>query len=347
MKLQAQDLRAAFDVCDAVPSDGVLEASQFVRIAQDSKELTLTLTGTIWAEGWATGDGTGKWTAYVDRRIFKAFLVAANAEVSMILKDQQLTLKSGNRVELALHADINGYENWKPANKYDVSADLKRILDMYASYLPTAAGTEAIRAVNLRTDCVIATNALSMLGVLGMTFPNNVLVPPEVVKFLAKNGGKLATDKGGVGVALDQGYVYQPTSSTLLKFPTADCQKQLTEAGKLPTMIVVGVQGLLDAVKTATRFLMGSETSFVVSQEKGLRITVPLDTGSFERSVPATIKTALPEVKWAIRKALPWLEFVATLDEEAKIELAKTKSALVFRFSHQKKQYIFLSADIK
>jgi hypothetical protein len=350
MKVSAKDLRAAFDVCDAVEAES-LDSSLFVRINQNAKELSLTLTGDLWAEGRATGsEGNGKWTAYVDRNLLKAFLATAipSGEVTLLLKDDKLTLKSGNKLELALHDAINGYESWKPTNKYDVSAELQRIIDTSTNYLSVVAGTENVDAINVQTDCVVVTNTTYLLGFLGRSFPTNVLLPPKIAAFLAKNGGKLAADKNGVGVATDHGCVYLPISSKLAKYPLDGCKKRLAESAKQPTSIIVSAQGLLTVVEYASQFLKvnKSDTGVVISQDKGLLLTIPLDTGVFQRTIPATIKTALPEVQWAVKKSIPWLKLAVATDSEMKVEIARIKGALVFRFNHQKKQYLFLSADM-
>jgi len=351
MKIPTSDLRSAFELCDAVESETTFESSLFVRLTQDATELTLALAGTIWAEARASGsEGSGKWTAYVDRRILKAFLATARDEVQAISKDSKLMLRSGNKLELPHRADINGYQSWKPAKKYDVPDELKRIMAAGIEYLPDTAGAEHSAAINVRTDCVIATNTLCLMGVFGASFPENVLVPPEVAKFISKNGGKLGTDKNGVGAVTDHGTLYQTRSSHLDNYPLANVQKHLAAAVKWPTSAVVDADDLLDAVKTGTQFLLDKqELGLVQSVDKGLSLFIELAGGpgsQFRRVIPAAVKIPLPEIRWAVKKATPWLEFAVDVDKSAKIEIARAPGALVFRFDHQKKQYVFLSSDL-
>ncbi len=117
MKFKLDDLRSAFLVVDAVQATPVAESSQFIRIKCNGSEMSFTCTGLLWAESKVQAlpsSNNPKYTCYADRRILKAFLdTTATAEVEFYYKDK-LILKGGQRLEIAPHAAISGYETWAP-----------------------------------------------------------------------------------------------------------------------------------------------------------------------------------------------------------------------------------------
>jgi hypothetical protein len=348
MKISVEELRAAFDVVNAVDDDAAVESSHFIRLQQNQKQISLTLTGTLWGEASADGDGNGKWTAYVDRRVMKAFLATANGKEIEILYKDKLILKANSRIELALHTPITGYESWKPAATYDLSDELKAIINTGAKYLPSSAGTENVSAICFRKDYgVIATDTLFLFGVLSVKLPADVLIPPAIAKLAGDTSGKLATDNDGAGIALPNGFVYEPRSTKLSKYPFDGCKNRIDEAAKTaPLIATASVKDTNTVFKDAQMFLLDkAEAGVVEAREKGIQLTITLGTGTFRRTIPATLKGKL-ETKIAVKKFLPWLDLVSKVKEDAVIEVAKVQGALVMRFLHGKVHYVFLAADL-
>jgi len=61
VKLKIDDVRSAFAMVDAVPAMPAVESSQFVRMAHQGKSLTLSLSGTLWAQASLKTGDDGKW----------------------------------------------------------------------------------------------------------------------------------------------------------------------------------------------------------------------------------------------------------------------------------------------
>jgi hypothetical protein len=350
MKIPAKELQAAFDVCSVTPSDPVLESSQFIRISQDVKQLRLALTGALWTEATATAtEGKGRWTTYVDRRALKAFLAATKSkEVELFYKDK-LTLKGHNRLELAAHPHINGYEHWEPKQQFDLSKEIKDIITVSAKYIPEKPTMlPDVAAINFKMGYgILATDTLYLCGFFGVPIPADCYIPLTLAKFIADSpNGKLAVDSDGVGLALGHGYAYEPVSARLSKYPLKGCQAQLDSARKLPALATVEAEPLLAALKAAVPFLLDkAEVGTVAAQDKVVRLTVPLAKGKFEQAIPLTVRGALPEVKWVLKKAIPFVEFIAER-KNALLQIAKPPGALVLRYTEGKKQYVYLSADL-
>jgi hypothetical protein len=349
VKIPAKELRAAFEVVDAVPDDAAVDSSHYIRLQQNQKQLSLTLTGTLWGAAMATGDGGGKWTGYIDRRILKAFLSSCDSgDVEIYYKDK-LTFKAHSRIDLGLHPPIPGYEGWNPASTFDLTPELKAILALSTEYLPYSAGTDNIAAVSLRKNYgVLVTNSLFISGVLGVKLPVDVLIPPAVATLLGgKLQGKLAVDKDGVGISLDGAFLYEPRSSKLSTYPQAACEARLKDAAQSPTLAKASVKDLLGVFQEAKGFLMDkTEAGVLGNRETSLQLTVALRAGTFRRVFDATLIGKLPEAKLAVRKFLPWLEHAAKVKKDAQVEIAKVQGALVMRFLHGKVQYVFIAADL-
>ena len=347
MKLQTEDFRAAFKICDAVEVSAVQDSSQFVRLRQNAKVLTLSLTGALWADANVTAsEGTGKWTAFVDRRALKAFLnTTSNPEIELFYKDK-LILKSGQRLEIALHAPISGYETWIPKSTFDLTDLQKLVLKAALSYLPNMAGTENVAAVCFDKDYgIIVTDTLFMMGVTSCS-ANSFLLPSAVAKVLSGSGGQAAADKNGVGVALTGGFVYEPLSSQLANYPVDKCKAALIDGQKSPMLATVKGRELLDALRVAGQFLVDkAEAVSVESKGTNLTLTVDLGSSKFQRSLGFIGTGFAQTVKWPARKLVPWLEYALSV-KDGDIRIAKTANASVFQFTEAKHTNVLLSADL-
>ena len=347
MKLQTEDFRTAFKVIDAVETSAVQDSSQFVRLRQNAKELTLALTGALWAEANATAsDGTGKWTAFVDRRALKAFLnTTSSPEIELFYKDK-LILKSGQRLEIALHAPISGYETWTPKSTFDLTDLQKLVLKAALSYLPNMAGTENVAAVCFDKDYgIIVTDTLFMMGVTACCSANSFLLPSAVAKVLSA-GGQVASDKNGVGVALTGGFVYEPLSAPLANYPGDKCKAALIDGQKSPTLATVKGRELLDALRVAGQFLVDkAEAVSVESKGANLTLTVDLGSSKFQRNLGFAGTGFTIPIKWPARKLVPWLEYALGV-KDGDIRISKTVCASVFQFTEAKHTNVLLSADL-
>ena len=349
MKVQKEDFQEAFKMCDAVQASPVLETSQFIRLKQNGKELSLSLTGSLWAESKVSAsEGTGKWTAWIDRRALKAFLnTAIGVEVELFYKDK-LILKSGQRLEVALRSAISGYETWTPTTTFDLTDDQKAVLKTAVKYLPNAAGAENLEAVYFGSD-IIVTDSLFMLGVMESSVKNAFFLPSEVARFLTANGGSLAVDKNGIGVSLGSGFVYQPLSSKLKNYPVDKCKAALQEG--LDTIAVARVRAseLLSALSVASQFLIDKlESATAVFKGSSIILTVDLSASKFQRIVPTLVTGASLDapVSWPLRKIIPWFEYAVSVKDDIEIEFAKTSNASAFRFEDGPRKNVFLSADV-
>jgi hypothetical protein len=350
MKIPSQELREAFEVVSAVEDDAAIESSHFVKLQQNQKQLLLTLTGTLWAVATAKGNGDiASWTAYVDRRILKAFLASADGkEVVVQYKDKQLTLKANSRIDLDHHAAISGYESWKPASTHDLSEELLDIIRTGVEYLPSKAGADNVAAINLQKDYgVIATDTLFVFGVLGAKLPVTAYIPPAVADAMRTQSGKLAVDRDGVGIALARGVLYEPLSSKLSKYPLTDCKHHLDTAVKQTPLASVRAKYASTVFREAKAFLLDkAEAGLLESVVDGVQLTIKLATGTFRRTIPATLKGTLPETKISVKKFVPWLDLVSKIKDDGLIEIIKIPKALAMRFTNDKKQYVFIAADL-
>jgi hypothetical protein len=352
MKISTKDLQAAFKIVDSVQTSPVLDSSQFVRLKSDGKSISLALTGALWAEAHAAGtEGKGAWTSFLDRRPLKAFLdTATGTEIEIYCAKDKLTLKSGQRLEVAARTPVTGYESWKPAASFDLTDDQKTTLKTAVKYLPNMAGTENVEAVYFGSGYgVLVTDTLFMMACLGSLVKHDFMLPAEVAKFLVGHDGKIAADKTGVGVDLSNGYVYQSLSVKLAGYPIDKCKDALAERVKSPAVAVIKGSELLKALQVASQFLVDkNEAAEIEVKANVLTVTVDLNTSKFQRSIDL-VKTGTPlpaSVKWPVRRITSWFEYVTGIDDECEVTFAKTSNASVFRCTDGTRNNVILAADL-
>src|ERR1017187_3510037 len=251
MKIKIEDARAAFAVCSYVDSNPISESSQFVRLKVNGSELTMNLTGTLWAESKATAVEPGtKWTVFAERCAFKAFLdTVEKPDLELFYKDK-LILKSGQRLEIAPHAIVTGYETWTPKATFALADDQKLALKTAVRYLPNIAGSEHVEAVCFEKGYgIISTDTLCMFAVLGTDLKADFFLPMAIANVLAGNDGKIAIDSNGVGAVIGSGVVYQPLSADLDRYPKDACKGRIDEAKKSPTLTKLQAKDLLTTLQ--------------------------------------------------------------------------------------------------
>jgi hypothetical protein len=334
MKISIDDARAALAVLSNVAVSPAAESSQYVRLKVNKSELTMTMTGLIWAEARVTGSEGGIWTAYVERRAFKAFLdTATGKDLELFYKDQ-LVLRSGQRLEVAPHAPITGYESWEPKSTISLTGDQKLALKTAVKYLPEMAGADHVNAVWFAKDFgVIATDTLWVMGVQDSPIKTDFFLPASIANVLA-NDGLVGIDKAGVGAVLMNGVVYEPMTGDLDGYPKDGFLKALTAGTKAKTLVTVKARDLLEVLRTASMFLLDNNAVVTMENAKGrLSATVNLGTGKFQRTIPvAGIGPGLDApTDWLAKKIIPWLEYAVARKDDAEIRIAKTPNADVLK----------------
>jgi hypothetical protein len=347
MKVKLEDLKAAYAVIDNVAVNPVLETSQYVRLRQDGNKLSLALTGSLWSEASLTGVTTGgKWTEYADRRLMKAFLSSCSAkEVDVFFKPKEkLTFKADQRLEVASHAPVPGYESWSPSSPFALTADQRTTLAIAVKYLPmNMAGTENMNGVWFGKDMVIATDSISMLGFYGLASKATYVVPAETAVFLSSNDAKVSVDDNGVGAAITNfGYVYQPRSTQLDSYPHAAARAQLDAGLKVKPMLSLAADALLGVLRIASGFIFDkSEACRIEMAGKDLLVTVDMAAGKFQRTVKVAGALPMP-VDLAVKRVMPWLEHAG----DKNIEYTKLANCSMLRFTDGKRRSVLLVADV-
>ena len=355
MKIKLDAAREAFDVVDHVAASPVLESSQFVRIKQSGPELTLALTGTLWAEASALGEGEGKWTAWADRRALKAFLATARGDDLEVFYKDKLVLRAGQRLESQPHASIGGYERWEPQKVFDLTDDQRSAVRTAVNYLPDMAGSEHVEAAWFSQGYgVIATDTLFMMAVTGSDVKTDFFLPAAVAQVLAGSDGKLAADGQGVGVILPLGRVYQPLDSKLDGFPKDNCKAMVANAKKSQALASMKAAELRDCLATASQFLLDKqEVAKVEASKTGVLFTVDMSGGKFERVVKTQAACGIKTpVLWPVKKIMPWLDHAVGVGssalevEFAHMQMTKDAGAGVLRFSENKRSHVFIFVDV-
>jgi hypothetical protein len=307
------------------------------------------MTGDLWAEAKVSGGVGGKWTAYAERRAFKAFLdTATDPDLELFYKDQ-LILKSGQRLEIATHTPITGYESWSPKTTFDLSDRQNLALKTAVRFLPNIAGSEHVEAVYCGKGYgMIATDTLVMMASLDPSYKQEFFLPAAVANVLSFNKGKIGLEKNGVGAVVGNGFVYQPLSAELDRYPKDNCKKSLDTAKGAPVLFEVQASPLLETLRVASQFLVDkNEGATVEAGKAGLQITVDMISGKFQRSVPVsgTCKLDAP-VQWSVKRILPWLEYAVDVKKDVELLVSRITNATAFQFTEAKQTDILLFADL-
>jgi hypothetical protein len=356
MKLQTEDLKTAFKICDFVPQNPVLESSLFLRLKQNGNNLTLSLTGSLWAEAAITGIAQGgKWVAFVDRKVFKTFInTASEPEIEIFYKDK-LILKSGQRLELALHTPISGYESWAPKTTFSLTDDQKVMLKTSVKYLPNSAGKENVDCIYFGKDLLLVTDTILLMGVTGSVNKTDFFLLPDVARFLVNHDSEIAIDKNGIGASITNGFVFQPRSAKLDSYPASALQNWISEANKASVLVKVLASELLTVLRIASQFIPDkTEAVNIESKDKNLIITVDTNTGKFQRSIPIIGASKLDTtIKLPAKSIIPWLEYAVSLHDDCELEYTKlsssqgkTVNASVFRFKDDVRVNTLIVADL-
>lgn len=350
MKVKTEDLRAAYKLVDNVPINLVLESSQFVRIGQDKDNLTLSMTGALQAGATLTGQSQGgKWTAYVDRKTLRSFIsTASDPEIEIFYKDK-LTMKSGQRIELALHGAITGYESWTPKSAFDLEDDQKSFIRMAVKYLPNIAGTENCEAIWFDKERIIVTDKIFMVELQGSSVKQSFLMPPDIARFLASTPEKIAVDKIGVGVSAANGFVFQTKSSALDTYPIDSIKAILAEGAKSKTIFKVKADELSSALKIATQFIPDKSDGVTIeSKDKSLLLTVATSTGKFQKAVKIVATSTLANpAKIPAQKLCYWLDYAGSSElSYSRISTAQLSNISVFQFTESNRKNTLIVADL-
>ena len=355
MKIKTEELRAAFTAVDNIAVNPVLESSQYVRVRQEGDKLTLALTGSSWSEASVKGaTGGGKWTEYADRRMMKAFMASCSGpEVEVLYKPKEkLTFKAGQRLEVASHAPVPGYESWLPKAAAALSAEHRSALTAAVKYLPlNMAGAENMAGVWFGKDMMIATDSISLLGFYGLASKAEYVMPADVAMLASSSDAKVAADKDGAAAVLPGGYVYQPRSAQLDSYPHAASKAMLDVALKSKAQVTLAAPELLDALRIASQFIFDKNEAACIESASsgGLLITVTMATGVFQRTVKASGRLDAP-VDVAVKRIMPWLEFAGSAQVEyAHMELqvaGGAQTCSTFKFTDGGRINVLLTSDI-
>ena len=341
MKLKLDDVRAAFAVVDNVQPSPVADSSLFIRLRPNGNKLSMSATGTLWAGAEAVAqDVGGKWIAWVDRRVLKPFLdTAKGPDIEFFYKDE-LIIKSGQRLEVALHTPISGYESWNPKSSFDLPDEQKTLLATLNKYLPIQAGTENVAAVWFAKEYGIVSTDTIVIAASLVACDKDFFLPPEVAE-LVTGAAKLAVDKTGVGAKIGPGFVYQPLSSELDNYPKDAIKDQIKIGLDAAAAFKVSASVLKELLSIASQFLIERNEVLIIEPTKsGFNAKVDLAVGKFQRSVACKCSLAAP-TSWPVKRLLPWMEYAGT-DE---VEFAKPQDSGAFRFERGGFKHVLMFAD--
>lgn len=334
MKVKLDEIKSAFDLVNVVPAELITESSQFVRITQRKRILTLALTGTIRAEAHASSDVDGDWVAYADRRAMAAFMATASGtDVDVVATDKKLTLRAGQRLEVAAHAEVPGYESWTPG-KAEAMADWVPTALLAAKYLPATPGAEHVGAVALLQGVgVVATDTLFVMADQTAKPKRDIMIPSSLMGALSAESA-ISEANGATGLVTKIGWVCQPVSVDLERFPRARLCEIIDQAKKAKTQVRVAAAELHAAVSTASQFLFDKAEAIDVvpgKTESAIAVSVDTGTGAFTKAlrVNGALKSSMV---WSAKRLLPWLAAMAA-QEKAVLEIAQLPGMFVLRCS--------------
>ena len=348
MKIKTTELRDAFRICDNVPINLVLNSSTNVRLKQVDSKLTLSMTGILGCDVTVNGISQGgKWTAFVERDIFKKFLsTAAEDEIELFHKDK-LVLKSGQRLELALPAVISGYGSWNFKVGAVYSEDILRFLKTAVRYIPVQSGTEKIQAVAFNKEALIVTDSARIMCLIGHQ-TNEYMLPPEIIKVITTiDDAKVSVEKTGIGVTLNNGCVFQSFSDELKNFPQDKLLAHIKEADKAPEKFTFNCSEFLEHLKVAGQFLKDKSDPVVIEEkDKTLTMTVVTASGKFQRTMKLLSSSNAPD-KYSINaeKVLPWIQYISSIEDNAKVVFSRINKASVFKFVTKTYRNMLLTVD--
>lgn len=351
MKIPIKDVREAFAVCSYVQTNEISESSRFVRLRVNGDKLSMSMTGNLYAEAEVKGAEGGKWTAFVERKAFKAFLDTAKGDELELFYKDKLVLRGGQRLEVAPHVPISGYESWTPKSTVDLTEEQQKVIKASLSYLPTViAGSEHVDAIYFRKDYgIVSTDTVVIFAILGFEVKSSFFIPPALGKVLSGEKGKIGIDSSSIGLVLPKGFIYQPISADLDKYPFDKLKAFIEDSLKAKVVATIKAKDLFRALRAASQFLTDkNEDTQIEPTKQGIQITIDMSSGRFQRVVPTipASPTFDSPINWRIKKIAPWLDFAMSIKEDVEVEMLRVTNATIFRFVEAKKTYLSLFADL-
>ena len=353
MNITLEDIQKQFAVIDTVPVNPAMESSQFVRMYFTPNALSLSLTGSMWARAMvapiqpATED---KIAFYADRRVLKAFLSTAGVpanELKIAVSASKMDLTcGGQRLSLPNHAQISGYETWKPGATFTLPDESLKALPILARYCSTIPGLERVGAIRFVKDYGVIASDTVFLAVETAAPKSSFFINPTFASAVAsQQGAALSADAGGAGMVFPSGgFVYQPYPAGLDDFPEADLQKYVKNVQAAPVVFTCASDFLCRTVKTAMEFLLGVSDAATVSSTKKTSVLLTVnDVGKFERALPAKVAQEFQPVTWPIKNILPWIAYVA--ESCPNIEYIRLQDASAFHAVGDSGEHFLIFSD--
>lgn len=311
MKIQTEELKAAYRLLNNVPQVDILETSRFLRCNTTERSMEIQLAGIL--IGFATvkvKDGT-KLKFHLDRSALGGFLAAAHGEEITLQTGDKIQLQQGrNKLEVAKPAEVAGYGQ-RPSSKGKVlefDPETFARLQTLAKYIPKKGNDERYSALQgVRGLGWMATDGLTM-AVWKCPVGSSIAIPGVLWQAM-KDGDEFSLNEGIAMCTNPSGVLYQPLHADLTAFPVEKTKTIAERAFQAKAIVQMTMEDWLNALHYFQGF--PNEGAFVECDAGKSQLTLKVSTPNIkaETTVPAKIQGSLPnKLSWELAKLLPWAE---------------------------------------
>lgn len=344
MKVPHSELLAALSLIEHAPSRSGITTSEMVRMRVADGVLRLDLSSETFAAARVKVQHEDAWEAYLDRSVFRAFLLADATQKPFVFKrgPQSLLVTHGKRVaKFAANTEVSGYITLRKDDPetMKVTNELVAHLLLAANFASPDPTVPKFNCVWLeRGEGMLATNdacaiivphtsvkvttpfPLQLLKAISTARPEQLEITPRHVRFRASNGhvGQLLNKKSSA------------------EFPARQIRKAIGDMRQAPRVFKVASHLFGDALKrldACVSTVARKEATVTLATEKGsnmLLLKAKIAYGSFEEPV----KLLAPADRTMSRQLLlPFaLAFAQNTDGDLTLRYHVAEKASVGRF---------------
>ena len=359
MKIDINELKAAWEIVNGVDTASGIASSQTARLVAKGGMLEMSLEGLCSGRSSCpTDDLAAAWTWYVDRRVISAFLSASKGKtVSLDRVKDSLIMRCGRqKITVVSMADISGYSDWDPSASngtftLKLSEDFAAELLLHSRY---AAKEDDMAAICLEKGYgMLSSDSFAVNVEHDKGRKASYKIPSLLAGFLSAKGAKeVLIEKNGAGVRWPNGWLYQPLPvNCVAGYPLKRVATISSDVASAKPLVKIAAKALSEALASLKPYAFGGTDLHVrcLPSKTDGRADLFLDTasGSAQTGVDATWGDPSTSIlKWPFERLLPWVDHVAAGEPNIPISCGEKDGLYAFTVKGKKHRVLVIAGAV-